>query len=168
MVEVYDQLSAKDEHQSHNQAKLCYSFQIMQSATIADFLQESIDFLIIGGGTAGLVLAARLSEDPNVRVGVVEAGLSRLEDPNVELPTGAALMLNNPDYDWKFQSVPQVGVLPFDCLIQTCLVRAFLTIWRFPTERNEGQSLSYPTRENARWLQWHQLHGLRSAMRGRY
>ena len=84
----------------------------METATITEFSQEPFDFLIIGGGTAGLVLAVRLSEDPNVRVGVVEAGLSRLGDPKVELPTGAAMMLNNADYDWKFQSVPQVGVLP--------------------------------------------------------
>lgn len=50
----------------------------METVTIAEFLEDFFDFLIIGGGTAGLVLAALLSEDPNVRVGVIEAGLSRL------------------------------------------------------------------------------------------
>ena len=94
----------------------------METSAIADFLQDTFDFLIIGGGTAGLVLAARLSENPNVRVGVIEAGLSGLGDPKVELPTGASMMLNNPDYDWNFRSVPQVGLLPC-CMINGRLVR---------------------------------------------
>lgn len=89
----------------------------METVTIAEFLEDSFDFLIIGGGTAGLVLAARLSEDPNVGVGVIEAGLSRLGDPKVHR---AGMMLNDPDYDWCFRSIPQVGILPC-ALIWMCL-----------------------------------------------
>ena len=76
---------------------------------ISEFLEDSFDFLIVGGGTAGLVLAARLSEDPSIRVGVIEAGVSRLGDPNVDFPTGVGKMLDSPDYDWKYRSVPQVS-----------------------------------------------------------
>ncbi len=82
----------------------------METVKIADFLRDSFDILIVGGGTAGLVLAARLSEDADVRVGVIEAGRSRLGDPKVDLPTGVGMMLNNPDYDWNDRSVPQVRV----------------------------------------------------------
>lgn len=71
-----------------------------------DFVNTSFDFIIVGGGTAGLVLTARLSENESVRVGVIEVGLSRLEDPKVGLPTGVALMLGNTDYDWNFRTVP--------------------------------------------------------------
>lgn len=44
------------------------------------------DYLIAGGGTAGLTLAARLTEDPDITVGVFEVGLDRTDDPNVLTP----------------------------------------------------------------------------------
>lgn len=74
----------------------------------ASFLSSPLDYLIIGGGTAGLVLVARLTENPNVQVGVIEAGKLRLFDPNIESMGGISAMLNNTDYDWAFKNVPQV------------------------------------------------------------
>lgn len=68
------------------------------------------DYLIVGGGTAGLVLAARLSENPHVSVGILEAGKLRLGDENVEGLDGMAKMWHNPEYDWVFKTVPQVCV----------------------------------------------------------
>lgn len=81
----------------------------MEQITVGALLQESFDFLIVGGGTAGLVLAARLSEQDQVRVGVIEAGSSKIGDPKVDLPSGVGMMVKNPEYDWDFQSVPQVS-----------------------------------------------------------
>nr|UBX54549.1 oxidoreductase [Aspergillus sp.] len=81
----------------------------MATVKVTDFIQTPFDFVIVGGGTAGLVLAARLSEEPNVLVGVIEAGSLRLGDPKVDLPTGSGQMLGDPEYDWNFRSVPQHG-----------------------------------------------------------
>lgn len=51
-----------------------------------EFAAKKYDFVIIGGGTAGLTLAARLTEDAEVTVGVIEAGQNRLADPKILVP----------------------------------------------------------------------------------
>jgi choline dehydrogenase-like flavoprotein len=76
--------------------------------SLDEFLKDSFDFVIVGGGTAGCCLAARLTDNPDIRVGVIEAGKARFGDQNVEGLGGLAAMLHNPDYDWVFKSIPQV------------------------------------------------------------
>lgn len=71
-------------------------------------LEKSFDYIIIGGGTAGLVVANRLSEDADIRVLVVEAGGDRTADPLVLTPGLAAALYGKDEYDWNFLSVPQV------------------------------------------------------------
>lgn len=79
------------------------------SNTIMTQVQDSeFDYVIVGGGTAGLVLAARLTEDPTLQVAVIEAGKSRLGDENVESSAGMGNLLHNPEYDWMYESIPQV------------------------------------------------------------
>ncbi|KAI1775369.1 putative GMC oxidoreductase [Hypoxylon cercidicola] len=67
---------------------------------------KPFDFIIVGGGTAGLVLAARLSEDPSVQVLVIEAGEDLTEDPRVKTPA-LATTLGGTSADWYFQTTPQ-------------------------------------------------------------
>ena len=76
--------------------------------SVEQFLQQSYDFVIVGGGTAGLAVAARLTEDPAVTVGVIEAGKNRLGDAFVDTPAMFLQMLGNPEYDWMMFTVPQV------------------------------------------------------------
>ncbi|SAM80724.1 related to Glucose dehydrogenase [acceptor] precursor [Ustilago bromivora] len=65
------------------------------------------DYVIIGGGTAGLTVAARLSEDPSITVGVIEAGLWRPDDPKINYPAFIGQSLMNPDYDWCLETEPE-------------------------------------------------------------
>lgn len=72
------------------------------------FAATSFDYLIAGGGTAGLALATRLTEDPEVKVGVIEAGVDRSTDPKVLTPGLATSLWDDPDYSWMFKTTPQV------------------------------------------------------------
>jgi choline dehydrogenase-like flavoprotein len=65
------------------------------------------DFIIVGGGTSGLVVANRLTEDSNVRVLVVEAGSNQTEDPRVKIPAMYDA-LKGTELDWSFESEVQV------------------------------------------------------------
>ncbi|KAF2100581.1 aryl-alcohol-oxidase from pleurotus Eryingii [Rhizodiscina lignyota] len=74
----------------------------------ADVGNKSYDFVIVGGGTAGCVLAARLTEDPGVRVLVVEAGGDN-HDPdalNTTIPFLAPTLANSA-VTWNFTTTPQ-------------------------------------------------------------
>ncbi|GAM89539.1 hypothetical protein ANO11243_075780 [Dothideomycetidae sp. 11243] len=77
------------------------------AGSASEFLDGDYDFVIVGGGTAGLVVAARLTEDPSVRVGVLETGPNRLGDPLVDTPAFFTQMLGNKEYDHVFYSEPQ-------------------------------------------------------------
>lgn len=74
-----------------------------------EFVSQEYDYVIIGGGTAGLVIAARLTENPDVTVGVLEAGKNKLDDPMVDIPALFKQMLGNPEYDWMLTTAPQAG-----------------------------------------------------------
>ena len=64
------------------------------------------DYVIVGGGSAGCVLAGRLSEDPSVRVALVEAGAPD-DGILIKAPLGVAVMVPSPINNWAFGTEPQ-------------------------------------------------------------
>ncbi len=67
---------------------------------------RDFDYVIVGGGTAGCVLAARLSEDPARRVLLLEAG-PRVESPWVKVPAGFSKLLTGKRHNWGLKTEPE-------------------------------------------------------------
>ncbi|EJD46398.1 alcohol oxidase, partial [Auricularia subglabra TFB-10046 SS5] len=67
------------------------------------------DYLVVGGGTAGLVVAARLSEDGTKTVGVIEAGEYVTDMPEINVPGFLGRAIGT-KVDWKFETAPQPGM----------------------------------------------------------
>ncbi|KAK6434412.1 hypothetical protein LTR95_009402 [Oleoguttula sp. CCFEE 5521] len=70
---------------------------------------DSFDYVVVGGGTAGLVVAARLSENASISVLVLEAGPSSLDNPAINVPGRYGEGIGT-DIDWKYETVPQAGL----------------------------------------------------------
>ena len=67
------------------------------------------DYIIIGAGSAGCVLANRLSEDPNVKVLLLEAG-PRDRHPFIHMPAGISKLVNKKGVNWDYNTAPEPGL----------------------------------------------------------
>jgi choline dehydrogenase len=72
-------------------------------------MNDTFDYVIAGGGTAGCVLANRLSADADVTVALIEAGPPD-DDPAIHVPAMVAKAIGNPRQSWGYQTVPQRAV----------------------------------------------------------
>jgi len=71
-------------------------------------MNDSFDFIIVGGGTAGCILANRLTASGQYRVLMLEAG----GEPRslwIGIPAGFSKLLTNATYNWRFQTEPEEG-----------------------------------------------------------
>jgi len=69
---------------------------------------ETFDYVIVGGGTAACVLANRLTADGRYSVLMLEAG-GEPKSMWIKIPAGFTKLLNDPVYNWRFQSTPEPG-----------------------------------------------------------
>ncbi|MCT8330603.1 choline dehydrogenase [Albidovulum sediminis] len=72
-------------------------------------MSKSFDYIIIGAGSAGCVLANRLSEDPATRVLVLEYGGSD-KSIFIQMPTALSIPMNGTKYNWKYMTLPEPGL----------------------------------------------------------
>jgi 4-pyridoxate dehydrogenase len=72
-------------------------------------MQQTYDYVIVGAGSAGCTLASRLSEDPTVKVLLLEAG-GWDRDPWIKIPLGWGKILQNRLHDWMYFAEPEANV----------------------------------------------------------
>lgn len=72
-------------------------------------MTEAFDYVVVGAGSAGCVLASRLSEDEDVRVLLLEAGGSDWH-PLIRVPLGIGKLYQHQMYDWRYRSEPEPGL----------------------------------------------------------
>ena len=80
--------------------------RIRRSSQELNSVGEPFDYIIVGAGTAGCVLANRLSAEPSTRVCLVEAGPPD-SNPLIHFPLGVMWLIDHPRLNWRFLSVPQ-------------------------------------------------------------
>ncbi|KAI3612794.1 aryl-alcohol oxidase, partial [Moniliophthora roreri] len=89
------------------------SLASLSFAKIYDSFQEvptdTFDFVVIGGGAGGLVVANRLSENPNVTVLVIEAGVSDKDALTLQVPFFWPNAQATP-FDWNYTTTAQQGL----------------------------------------------------------
>ncbi|KAF5718168.1 alcohol oxidase [Fusarium globosum] len=81
----------------------------LAAAAVAAPSKDTYDYIVVGGGTAGVAVAARLSEGlPYANILLIEAGPAVDDEPKINIPGMKGSTLGT-KYDWNFTTVPQAG-----------------------------------------------------------
>ncbi|KAF9458890.1 aryl-alcohol-oxidase from pleurotus Eryingii [Collybia nuda] len=76
----------------------------------SELVKTTYDYIVVGAGAGGAVVAARLSEDPRISVLLVEAGISNEAVPPVAIPLMGLSLTPNTMLDWNYTTTPQPGL----------------------------------------------------------
>jgi choline dehydrogenase len=76
---------------------------------VSEPFAEPFDFIVVGGGSAGCVVAGRLAESGRYRVLLVEAG-RKSHYPWIKIPLGTAKLFDNPNLNWCYEGEPEPGL----------------------------------------------------------
>lgn len=123
----------------------------------------TFDYVIVGGGTAGLTVAARLAENPAITVAVVEAGgFYEVDNGNRSVIPGLAVFYTGSDpkdtqplIDWGFVTTPQ-AVGPWSVMLYVAKLKRFMA-------GSKQTETSLCPRQDLGWLIGAELHVLPSA-----
>ena len=72
-------------------------------------MTQAFDYIVVGGGSSGCALAARLAEYSDARVCLLEAG-GHGRNLFIRMPAGNGFVFGNPKLDWGYHSTPQPGL----------------------------------------------------------
>lgn len=87
---------------------LIHIYSVPVPSLVVKDVNDTYDYIIVGAGSAGAVLASRLSEDAGVRVLLLEAGGEEKSNPLFTIPIAAGRLLQT-EWDWEYYTVPQTA-----------------------------------------------------------